>query len=222
MEENFNNNPDDKIDEENEELTDDSIQISNETESKPEVIPLSLKELKGIIESLLFVSNNPLTVQKIKNTIDEVSDTGTIKAIITELNDEYIKEERSFHIIEVAGGYQIYTRDKFSPWIKKMMQSKLEKKLSNSLIETLSIVAYKQPVTRLEIEAIRGVSVSNALKLLMEKKLIRITGKKEGVGRSLLYGTTKDFLIYFGLKNLEDLPQMNELKEIMKQDNSIS
>ncbi|MBI5417597.1 SMC-Scp complex subunit ScpB [Candidatus Poribacteria bacterium] len=199
----------------------DSTEQNTEIQ-KDETIPLSpvfgLKEIKNIIEALLLVSDKPLTIQKIKELI-EIEDSKTIRGVISELKDEYDREERAFHILEVAGGYLIYTRDKFAPWIKKLIQSRSQKKLSPSLIETLAIIAYKQPISRLEIEAIRGVGASSAVKILMEKKLVRIAGKKEGVGKSLLYGTTKDFLIYFGLKSLEELPQLNELKEIMKGEN---
>ncbi|MBI5207122.1 MAG: SMC-Scp complex subunit ScpB [Candidatus Firestonebacteria bacterium] len=180
---------------------------------------MNLKEIKRIIEAFLFVSDKPLTIQKIKELL-EVPDAKTIKGIIIELKEEYDREERSFQIVEIAGGYIIYTKDKYAPWVKKIIRSKDEKKLSHAILETLAIIAYKQPITRLDIETIRGVGVSYIIKTLMEKKLIRITGKKEGVGKSLLYGTTKDFLIYFGLKSLDELPQLNELKDIMKEENT--
>ncbi len=217
-------------------------------EQKNENISPDLKEIKRIIEAVLFVSDKPITIQRIKNLFkessnneeirsqeSEVSDlksedktqdilsnqkinSETIRNIINELKEEYNNTERSFQITEIAGGYQIFTRDKYSPWIQKFVHSKYEKKISHSLLENLAIIAYKQPITRLEIEAIRGVGVSSSLKLLMEKKLIRIVGKKEGIGRTFLYGTTKEFLIYFGLNSLDELPQINELKKIMKND----
>lgn len=174
------------------------------------------KELiKQIIEALLFVSEKPLTVVQIKEVLEEL-DAQAIKSVIAQLQDEYKSSGRSFTIIEVAGGYQISTDPKFAPWLSKLYSKSRAEKLSRPSLETLAIVAYRQPITRLEIEDIRGVNVDGVLNTLLGRCLVRITGRKQVPGRPFLYGTTREFLELFGLQSLADLPKLEEFGELVK------
>lgn len=168
------------------------------------------EETKATIESLLFISPEPLTVTEISKLISiEPQD---VEQIILEIQEEYEKVFHGFHLIEVAGGYMFATKAKFDPYIEKLLKPQLTT-LSHAALETLAIVAYKQPVTRSEIEAIRGVKVEKIISSLVEKNLIEEVGRKEGPGRPILYGTTKEFLKYFGLKDLSQLPQFERLSK---------
>jgi segregation and condensation protein B len=170
---------------------------------------------KSIIECLLFVSSKPILVKKIKEILEEL-DEATIRKLITELQIEYETTGRPFSIIEIAEGFQIVTKPQFAPWIKKLYKSKVASRLSKSALETLAIISYKQPITRLEIESIRGVNSEGVLQTLLERGLIAIKGRKECIGRPLLYGTTQEFLRYFGLKSLGDLPKVEEIFNYLK------
>lgn len=169
-------------------------------------------EVKKIIEVLLFVSERPLPVDKISEVVEGFEKDG-IKSIIEELNGEYAAAGRSFGINEVGGGFQILTDPFYAPWVRRLTAKDKSKRLSTPALETLAIVAYKQPVTRADIEAIRGVSIEGVLDTLLERNLIKTVGRKDVVGRPFMYGTTKDFLIHFGLNSLEDLPKLNEFTE---------
>lgn len=174
------------------------------------------KELiKQIIEALLFVSEKPLTIVQIKEVSEEL-DAQAIKSAITRLQDEYKSSGRSFTIIEVAGGYRISTDPKFAPWLSKLYSKSRAEKLSRPALETLAIVAYRQPITRLEIEDIRGVNVDGVLNTLLERCLVRISGRKQIPGRPFLYGTTREFLELFGLQSIGDLPKLEEFGELIK------
>ncbi len=166
---------------------------------------------KRIIEALLFVSEKPLTVVEIKRVLDGMEEE-KIKEMIGELRLDYEKQERSFTIAELAGGYQIITKPEFAPWVGKLFK-KDESKLSNPSLETLAIIAYKQPLTRSEIERIRGVNVDGVLKTLLDKGLIKIRGRKDAPGRPIAYGTTSEFLKRFGLGGLEQLPKLCDFTE---------
>ncbi|MDD5774234.1 MAG: SMC-Scp complex subunit ScpB [bacterium] len=174
------------------------------------------KELKAIIECLLFVSPQPLELKRLEEIIGGGVDTHTIRVMINQLQEEYGKEDRGIQIVEIAGGYRMNTRREYSPWVKRLFNTKLHFRLSRSALETLSIIAYKQPIMRVEVEAIRGVSVEWALHTLLEKNLIKIVGRSEQPGRPLQYGTTDDFMVYFGLKDLTELPQLKEFKDIIQ------
>lgn len=171
--------------------------------------------VKQIIEALLFVSEKPLTIAQIKEVLEEL-DVQAIKTAIAQLQDEYRASRRSFNIIEVAGGYRISTDPKFAPWLSKLYSKSRAEKLSRPSLETLAIVAYRQPITRLEIEDIRGVNVEGVLKTLMERALVRISGRKQIPGRPFLYSTTREFLELFGLQTLTDLPNLEEFGELIK------
>ena len=172
----------------------------------------SNEEIKRILEAILFVSEKPLSPLELKNVIED-ADIGALREIVETLKNEYSQQGRSFQITEVAGGYQFLTKPEFGVWIKKLYKSRFTEKLSGPALETLAIIAYKQPLTRAEIEVIRGVNVDGVVKTLLERELIRVAGRKEVIGRPILYGTTKKFLEYFGLNSLESLPSLKEFSE---------
>jgi len=173
-------------------------------------------KLKYIIEALLFVSDRSLSLDEIKAVLE--TDKTVIVAGINELKKEY-QNNHSFRVREVAGGYQLVTDPEYSSWLRKLFQSGRKERLSRAALETVAIVAYKQPVTKPEVAQIRGVDVDGVMKKLLEKGLVRIAGRKKVVGRPLLYATTKRFLEYFGLNSLKELPPLDELVE-MEQENA--
>ena len=175
---------------------------------------------KSIIEALLFVADEPMPVKNIKNVIEELKEE-EIRKLISELALEYETTGRAFSIVEIAEGFQIVTRPQFAPWIKKMYKSKLTHRLSKPALETLAIIAYRQPITKIEIEAIRGVSAEGVLDTLLDRDLVAIKGRKDVIGRPLLYGTTKEFLRYFGLKDLTEMPKIEELIGKMEEENNV-
>jgi len=171
-----------------------------------------MENLPAIIEALILASEAPLVVEKIYSVLEGV-DKNEIKDALDHLLADYEGRESGICIQEVAGGYQFRTRPALAAWVKKLKGVK-PTSLSPAALETLAIVAYRQPIVKAEIESIRGVDVSAPLKGLMEKKLIRIVGRKDVPGKPIIYGTTKKFLEVFNLKELTDLPTMRELKEI--------
>jgi len=170
---------------------------------------------KRIIEALLFVADEPLTIGQVRRVLP-VLEPKEAAAAFDELREEYDRESRSFRVVEIEKGYQMLTRKEYFPWIQKMRSDVRAMRLSRAAVETLAIVAYRQPVTRSEIEHIRGVDVGGVLRTLLDRDLVTLKGRAEGVGRPLLYGTTDHFLNHFGLKSLSDLPKIEELTEIMK------
>ncbi len=167
------------------------------------------KEMGPVIEALLFATNQPLTANKLTEIIGEGK--GKIVETIEQLRKDYDDTGRAFQIEEIAGGYLLLSRQQYHPWIARLEKKTQESKLSPAAMETLSIIAYKQPILRSTIEAIRGVESSQMLRSLMDKGLVKVVGKDETLGRPLLYGTTKRFLECFGLRSLRDLPRTLEL-----------
>ena len=167
--------------------------------------------VKSIIEAVLFAADEPISVARLKGIID-TADARQIKAAIEELNNEYESSNRAFVIEEIADGYRMYTRPEFNEWLKKLFRQRSEARLSLAALETLAIVAYKQPTERAEIEDIRGVDVGQILRNLLDKDLIKILGRSEKLGRPFLYGTTKKFLEHFGLKSIKDLPRVTDIE----------
>mgnify|MGYP001469360681 CR=1 FL=1 len=165
--------------------------------------------VKRIVEGLLFVSGEPLSVKKLSEMLE--MDQENILLLLERLIDDYNKSEHGITIAEVAGGYQFCTRPEIAPYIEKMYKPQVSV-LSPAALETLSIIAFKQPVTRLEIEGIRGVKIDSALNTLLDRKLVKEVGRKEGLGRPILYGTTAEFLRQFGLKDLSDLPSLPDVR----------
>jgi segregation and condensation protein B len=180
-------------------------------------------ELKSIVESLLFVSTEPLTLDQLANVLglplfgEQFRDEQRIVSALQSLQEEYQEVGRGIQVVEVGGGYQMTTRSENAPWIKQLQTVKTAAKLSRPGLETLAIVGYRQPVTTPEIEAIRGVDCSGVLKTLLERRLIKIVGRKEAVGKPMLYGTTQEFLQYFGLRDLSELPPLRDLQEIAQE-----
>lgn len=172
-------------------------------------------QAKRIIEALLFASAKPLTPQEIRRVLKSFS-VKDIEGIVTELGAEYVRDGRSFEIVSIANGYEIATRKEFAPWIFKVELQKKAKQVTQSALETLAILAYKQPITRAEIEELRGVDASGVVTTLTERGFIKIVGKKEVPGRPFMYGTTEKFLEHFGLKSLEELPNIQEIKNIVE------
>ena len=169
-----------------------------------------MDEIKNIIEALLFVAGDPLSIDRIKNVL-ELTETKEIRKAIASLAEEYEDRSGGFFLCEVAGGYQIRTRSEYKMWIKRFLRSK-PIRISRAGMETLAIVAYKQPVIRNEIEHIRGVDCGGILRMLLERNLIRILGRKKIPGRPLIYATTKQFLEMFNLKDLKELPSTKEIE----------
>jgi segregation and condensation protein B len=171
-----------------------------------------MEDIKNIIESLLFVAEDPLTMDSIKKVLDS-TDSNAIRNVLHELSSEYEARRGGFFLREVAGGYQIRTRPEYSQWIRRLLKPNALR-LSNAALETLAIVAYKQPVIRSDIEHLRGVDCGGILRMLLERKLIRVVGRKEIPGRPMIYTTTKKFLELFELKDLRDLPSPKEIEEL--------
>lgn len=174
---------------------------------------LDEQELKGIIESLLYVSHEPLTVDKVTAVL-----AGPPKVVvhnaIRALQQDYDQDGRGLHIVEIAGGFSMTTRPDCAPWITRLQKVKASAKVSRSAMETLAIIAYKQPIVRTDIEQIRGVETSGVLRTLLDQKLIRMVGRKDIPGRPIMYGTSKTFLQRFGLRDLRDLPPLREFKDL--------
>ena len=170
------------------------------------------EDLKSIVESLLFVADGPLTLER----LDEVLDGATreeIRAILDELQRELENHHRGVRLIEVAGGFQLRTPKVNADWVKKLLGGR-PARMSRATLETLAIIAYRQPVTKAEIEAIRGVDVDGVVNTLLERGLIRAVARKDVPGRPFLYGTTPEFLQLFNLKDLSHLPTLKEMEEI--------
>ena len=171
-----------------------------------------MEELRRIIEALLFAAPEPLTMSRIK-TIVPGTETGDITESIEELRKEYEDGARAFQIVEVANGWQLTSKPDYAIWVDKLFESRGRARLSRAALETLAVVAYKQPVVRSSIESIRGVNVDSVLRTLMERDLARIVGRANGPGRPLLFGTTKEFLLRFGISRISDLPKIEEIEE---------
>ncbi|MGD8974906.1 MAG: SMC-Scp complex subunit ScpB, partial [Desulfobacterales bacterium] len=171
-----------------------------------------MDDVKNIIESLLFVAEEPLMVDRIKRILSH-TETREIRDALAELAADYETRRGGFYLHEVAGGYQIRTRPEYTQWIKRLIQPK-PLRLSKAAMETLAIIAYKQPIIRSDVEHIRGVDCGGVLRVLLERKFIRVLGRKEIAGRPLIYATTKRFLEVFDLKNLKDLPTPKEIEEL--------
>ena len=180
--------------------------------SMEEVDLMSEQKLKSILEAILFAASEPISMEQFQDALPEVGKRAIRKAL-TALQDEYQEMDRSFHLVEIANGYQICSRPEYSEWIQKFYTRQVRVTLSPSALETLAIVAYKQPITRADVAAIRGVNSDSVLNSLVEKRLVRITGRKEG--RALLFSTTDDFLQQFGLKDASDLPSLDEIDELL-------
>jgi segregation and condensation protein B len=177
---------------------------------------MSEQTLKSILEAILFAASEPISVKQFQAVLPAL-DVRAIRRGLGELRDDYEQMGRSFRLTEIANGYQICTCPQYSEWIQKFYTRQVRVKLSPSALETLSIVAYKQPVTRSDVAAIRGVNSDSVLNSLVEKGLVRIAGRKDG--RSLLFSTTDEFLQQFGLKDASELPSLEEIDELLNTSN---
>ena len=167
-------------------------------------------QLKKALESLLFITDHPLSLQKLCKIVGVTQkESKRVIEAIGLLKQDLDDKQSAVQVVEVADGFQMGTRAAYAPFVKKLFTEKMTMRLSTAAHETLSIIAYKQPLTRAEIEQIRGVEVIAAIETLLEKRLIEVVGRRETVGRPLLYGSTTDFLRHFGLRNLEDLPPID-------------
>ena len=169
------------------------------------------EDLKVRIEAILFATDQPVSSRRIAEVL-KLTD-GKVRGLIGELCEHYDETGRAFTIEEIAGGYQVLTRAEYGETVKKLFKVSREHRLSHAALETLAIVAYKQPIIRAEVEDIRGVQVQQVLKGLQEQGLVRIVGRAEQLGRPLLYGTTRKFLLTFGLKSAKDLPPIEQLRK---------
>lgn len=169
-------------------------------------------ELVAVVEALIFVADEPITSKLLAEVLDE--DKDSIDAAVTELQKEYEGRESGLQIREIAGGWQIATRTELHEEVRKFLKTRPSAKLSLASLETLAVIAYKQPVTVPEILEIRGVQSASAIKTLLEKRLIVTKGHKETVGRPMQYGTSKEFLIQFGLKDLTELPSIEDFEDL--------
>ncbi len=172
-----------------------------------------MRALKGILEALLFVTAEPIPVTRFLALLGAVTKQDVDQALAS-LAQDYEQEGRGLQLAEVAGGYRIVTKAEFAPWLKRLEKVKSPSKLSRSALESLAIIAYKQPIVRAEVEQIRGVETSGVIRTLLERKLVRIVGRKEEPGRPIMYGTTKFFLEHFGLRDLSQLPPLREFKQL--------
>ena len=173
-------------------------------------------EIKTIIEALLFASPEPLNQTKINAVFNP--ETYDLRKIIDELNKQYIKEKHAFEIHQVAGGFQLVSKKEYEIFIRRMLKKSGRLSLSSAALDCLAIIAYRQPIGRYEIEAVRGVDSSGVLKTLLGRELIKINGRDSGPGRALLYKTTTKFLEYFGINRLTDLPKLKEISELIEAD----
>ncbi len=187
--------------------------IKNEKFEEKEIV--TRDEAKRVMEAILFASSRPMTVAELRKVLKGFS-ASKIEELISELRSEYEQEGRSFRMTEIAGGFEISTEPKYAPWILKLELQKRARQATQSALETLAILVYKQPLTRAEIEDLRGVDVSGVLSTLLDRNLIKVVGKKEIPGRPFLYGTTEKFLEHFGLKSLAELPDISEIKSLIE------
>ncbi len=181
---------------------------------------MSDNNLKSVIEALLFASEKPLTIEQAKKVLDDL-EPNEIRRLLEELKSDYEQSNRGIRIVEVAGGFQMNTATNFAPFLKKFFKVRHVERLSKPALETLAIIAYKQPLTKQEIEWLRNVNVDGVMKSLVDKNLIRITGRKKAPGRPFVFGTSKQFLEYFGLKSLEELPKMEDFSAMVETQDKI-
>ena len=190
------------------------MDMSNETLNEQESAPAAVSaEVKAVVEALIFASPEPITPKMLFKLLAE-EPREDVTAAIAALKTDY-ENRPGLQMVEVAGGYQIVTRPDLHEWVRRLFHERSSQKLTVQGLETLAVIAYKQPITSLEIAEIRGVNTSGVLSTLLERHLIKIVGRKNVVGRPFLYATTKEFLIRFGLNNLNDLPKIEDMAEAL-------
>jgi len=177
-------------------------------------------DLKNILETLIFISIEPLPFEKIRPLLTDFT-TKDIQRNLEELVQDYAQESKGIQIVQVAGGYIFSTKIEYDPWIRKLLHVERKNTLSRAAMETLSTVAYHQPLTLAEISAFRGVDSSHSLKTLLQKRLVKIIGRKKTPGKPLIYRTSNRFLSYFGLESLKDLPSQDEISKILEEEQDV-
>ncbi|MCB9757876.1 MAG: SMC-Scp complex subunit ScpB [Candidatus Omnitrophica bacterium] len=177
--------------------------------------------LKGAIEALLFISEKPVALDQLTEVIQEGVGQVDVRKLVTELQEEYEAQQRGMVIVEIAGGFQMLSSSHYVSFVRSFLKTKVKEKLSRPALEALAIVAYKQPVSRGDIELVRGVNSDGVVLHLLDKGLIKIVGKKDAPGRPYLYGTAKLFLEYFGLKSLRDLPKLEDVSLLLANSSEI-
>ncbi len=187
--------------------------LEQEEEELEPVETLGREETRQALHALLFVSDKPLSAERLAEAMGDI-DPEMVVMLLEELVGALEQQSAPYELREIAGGYQFTTKTAFAPYIRRLLQIKKSNRLSKTALETLAIVAYKQPCTRTQVEEIRGVSVSHAFELLQEKRLIKVAGVAETPGRPKLYRTTDEFLVHFGIKSLKELPSIEELREL--------
>jgi len=176
---------------------------------------------KQILEAVLFASDVPVTLSVLTQVLGNRS-AAEVRGMLNEMAAAYESEERGVILSEIAGGFQILSRKECSPWVEQMLRSRRKIRLSKPALESLAIVAYKQPITKVEIDSIRGVDSAGVLHTLLERNLVTIKGRSKGVGRPLLYSTTLEFLSYMGINELTDLPELKEVAPLLEEREHLS
>ncbi|MCK4547085.1 MAG: SMC-Scp complex subunit ScpB [Candidatus Eisenbacteria sp.] len=185
-------------------------------EDKSVLVDEVVDTLPGIVEALLFASDSPLSVQKLASLVDD-ADPADVRDALARLAEVYDRQVRAFQLVQVAGGYQLCTLPRYAHWVERLYKGRQKSRLSNAALETLAIIGYKQPIAKAEIAEIRGVDVDGVLRTLMERNLVTVVGRKETPGRPLLFGTSKEFLLHFGLNLIQDLPSIEEMEELIRE-----
>ncbi|MBP5616518.1 MAG: SMC-Scp complex subunit ScpB [Elusimicrobiaceae bacterium] len=199
-----------------EELNEMTAQPQPQPAEQPQQMPaadepaptlLQSEDLQKIIETLLFITDRPVKVSRLVDVIENTT-AKEVREAITKLQDDYMVRGSAVQILEIAGGYQMCTKPEYGRWVRRLYNEKMTTRLSNAALETLAIIAYKQPLTRAEMEAIRGVDVAGPLEKLLDRGLVRVVGRKDTIGHPMVYGTTDEFLRMFGLNKVAELPDL--------------
>lgn len=175
---------------------------------------MEFEDLGRVVEALLLSADAPVSLDRLAEVVPDASKAQIREAVVA-LRDHYDRDAHAFTVTEVAGGWQLYCRPDYAKWVRELQKGRIPAKLSQAALETLAIVAYKQPIVRTEIESVRGVDSSGVLATLLKRNLVAIAGRAPGMGRALMYRTTKEFLRYFGLNALTDLPRLQEFAEVL-------
>ena len=179
--------------------------------NEPSVSP---EKARAIIEAVLLTAVDPVSPGRLVDLLDGLNGRD-IRQAIDALSEQYTRSGHGIAIVEVANGFQLATRQELAPWVRKFHRDRSQVRLTQAALETLAIVAFKQPLTRVEVDSIRGVNSAGVLQTLMEHNMVRIVGRSDGIGKPMLFGTTREFLIHFGLRSLADLPKPKELEELL-------
>lgn len=179
--------------------------------NEPSVSP---EKARAIVEAVLLTAVDPVSPGRLVDLLDGLNGRD-IRQAVDALNDQYTRNGHGIAIVELANGFQLATRQELAPWVRKFHRDRSQVRLTQAALETLAIVAFKQPLTRVEVDSIRGVNSAGVLQTLMEHNMVRIVGRSDGIGKPMLFGTTREFLIHFGLRSLADLPKPKELEELL-------